>query len=112
MITPVMLDGIGWGTYLFFAAMNASFFPIIYFLYPETSGRSLEEIDLIFAKGYVEKMSYVHAAKELPHLDEAEIDARAREYGFADSDEENRPESRSGSDNEGKSNEKQEDIVA
>jgi sugar porter (SP) family MFS transporter len=31
MITPVMLDGIGWGTYLFFACTNGSFIPIIYF---------------------------------------------------------------------------------
>jgi hypothetical protein len=36
----------------------------IWFFYPETSGRSLEEIDLIFAKGYVEKISYVRASME------------------------------------------------
>ncbi|KAF2266525.1 sugar transporter STL1 [Lojkania enalia] len=105
MITPVMLSGIGWGTYLFFAIMNASFLPIIYFFYPETAGRSLEEIDLIFAKGYVEKTSYVRAANELPHLTEAEIDARAREYGFSDSDEE------AGQLKEAKHGEKQEDIA-
>ena len=88
MITPVLIDNIGWGTYLFFAVLNAIFFPIIYFLYPETAQRSLEEIDLIFAKGYTEKMSYVRAAKELPRLTEEEIDARAREYGFGSSDDE------------------------
>lgn len=81
MVTPVMLSGIGWGTYLFFAVMNAIFFPIIYFFYPETAGRSLEEIDLIFAKGFTENVSYVHAAKQLPHMTEEEIEARAREYG-------------------------------
>ncbi len=50
MITPVLVTNTGthgWGTYLFFAILNAIFFPIIYFLYPETSGRSLEEIDVI-----------------------------------------------------------------
>ncbi|KAH7121103.1 general substrate transporter [Dendryphion nanum] len=88
MITPVMLSGIGWGTYLFFAAMNAIFFPIIYFLYPETAGRSLEEIDLIFAKGYSENMSYVRAAKELPFMTEEEIAARVRAFGIDSSDEE------------------------
>jgi sugar porter (SP) family MFS transporter len=84
MITPVMLDGTGtngFGTYLFFAVLNAIFFPIVYFCYPETSGRSLEEIDLIFAKGYSEKISYVKAAKELPRLTEDEIHTKAREYG-------------------------------
>jgi hypothetical protein len=31
MITPVMLNSISWGTYLFFACLNASFIPVIYF---------------------------------------------------------------------------------
>jgi len=88
MITPVMLDGIGWGTYLVFACINAGFFPIIYFFYPETKKRSLEEIDLIFAKGYLENMGYVRAAKELPYLDDRGIEEKAREYGFVDSDDE------------------------
>ncbi|KAH9880818.1 hypothetical protein IAQ61_001112 [Plenodomus lingam] len=90
MITPVLITGIGWGTYLLFAALNACFIPIIYFFYPETSGRSLEEIDLIFAKGYIEKMSYVHAAKQLPAMNEADIARAVREYNLADSDVENR----------------------
>lgn len=53
------------------------------FFYPETKDRSLEEIDIIFAKGYVENMSYVSAAKQLPFLSNAEIDAKAKEYGFS-----------------------------
>lgn len=77
MITPVLLENIGWGTYLFFGALNACFLPIIYFFYPETSGRTLEEIDLIFVKGYEENISYVRAAKELPRLTPEEIDAQA-----------------------------------
>lgn len=60
----------------------------MYFFYPEVAGRSLEEIDLIFAKGHEEKISYVHAAKLLPKLNEAEIAAMAREYGFTSSDDE------------------------
>jgi hypothetical protein len=86
MITPVMIEHIGWGTYLFFAAMNACFIPVIWLFYPETANRSLEEIDLIFAKGYVENMSYVRASKELPRLSDDEIDAAAAEYGFGGGD--------------------------
>ncbi|KAH7028857.1 general substrate transporter [Microdochium trichocladiopsis] len=85
MVTPVMLSGTGtsgWGTYLFFAVMNAMFFPIIYFLYPETAGRSLEEIDLIFAKGFTEKISYVKAAQDLPKLGAQEVQRRAKDYGL------------------------------
>ncbi|KAI1099841.1 general substrate transporter [Jackrogersella minutella] len=87
MITPVLLSNTGqsgWGTYLFFAILNAIFFPIIYFLYPETAGRTLEEIDIIFAKGYSEKMSYVKAAEELPPLSAVEVREKAREYAFMD----------------------------
>ncbi|PMD66660.1 uncharacterized protein K444DRAFT_639735 [Hyaloscypha bicolor E] len=75
-------------TPLFFAIVNACFLPIIYFFYPETKKRSLEEIDLIFAKGYLEKISYVQASFDMPFLSDREVEAMAREYGFADSDEE------------------------
>ncbi|CAN9079931.1 unnamed protein product [Alternaria alternata] len=47
---------------------------------------SLEEIDLIFAKGFVENMSYVKVAKELPFLDPVGIEQMQREYGFFDDD--------------------------
>lgn len=88
MITPVMVARIKWGTYLFFAAWNGLFIPVIWFFYPETAGRSLEEIDLIFAKGHIEKMNYVRAARELPKLSEEEIEQKASEYGMLDSNEE------------------------
>ncbi|KAJ5202099.1 uncharacterized protein N7498_006762 [Penicillium cinerascens] len=86
MVTPIMVRNIKWGTYLFFACINACFFPIIWFFYPETAGRSLEEIDLIFAKGYCENMSYVRAAKELPYLSDEEIEQAAVQYGFVPAD--------------------------
>lgn len=79
-----MLTALGWGTYLFFAVVNACFLPFIYIYYPETAKRSLEEIDLIFAKGFLENMSYVKAAKELPYLDERSIEEMQRQYGFFD----------------------------
>jgi hypothetical protein len=88
MVTPVMIANIQWGTYLFFAVVNACFIPVIYFFYPETKKRSLEEIDLIFAKGYLEKISYVQASFDMPFLSDREVEAMAREYGFVDSDEE------------------------
>jgi hypothetical protein len=88
MVTPVMIANIRWGTYLFFAVVNACFIPIIYFFYPETKKRSLEEIDLIFAKGYLENISYVKASFDMPFLSDREIEAMAREYGFFDNDEE------------------------
>ena len=84
MITPIMITNIHWGTYLFFAVVNACFLPLIYFTYPETAKRSLEEIDIIFAKGYCENISYVRAARELEFLTDEGIDAKAREYGLVE----------------------------
>jgi hypothetical protein len=86
----VAVDHIGWGTYLFFAVINASFLPFIYIFYPETKQRSLEEIDLIFAKGHLENMSYVKAAKDLPFLDPRGIEQMQRQYGFFDDDDSDR----------------------
>ncbi|CAJ2505896.1 Uu.00g000260.m01.CDS01 [Anthostomella pinea] len=84
MVTPIMITNIGWGTYLFFAIVNACFLPVIWFFYPETAKRSLEEIDIIFAKGHVEKISYVRAAKELPLLSDEEVEQEALKYGLID----------------------------
>lgn len=83
-----MISNISWGTYLVFAIINACFLPFIWFFYVETKGRSLEEIDLIFAKGFHENISYVRASKELPFFSEAELDEKSREYGAQSSDDE------------------------
>lgn len=80
MVTPIMISNIGWATYLVFAIINACFIPVIFFFYPETRGRSLEEIDIVFAKGFVEKMSYVKASHELPMLDDRGVEEHARQY--------------------------------
>ncbi|CAH7683110.1 general substrate transporter [Phakopsora pachyrhizi] len=50
LITPIAFSSIGWKTYLIFAVVNFAITPSVYFFFPETTGRSLEEIDLIFAK--------------------------------------------------------------
>ncbi|KAI1269851.1 general substrate transporter [Xylariaceae sp. FL1019] len=48
LITPVAIETIGWQYYIVFAVVGAVIPVSVYFLYPETMGRSLEEIDLIF----------------------------------------------------------------
>ncbi|TAQ90061.1 hypothetical protein B7494_g1618 [Chlorociboria aeruginascens] len=50
MITPVAFSSIGFKTYVIFAVINAFIIPVVYFFYPETAYRSLEEIDTIFRK--------------------------------------------------------------
>ncbi|GAA5911955.1 sugar porter family MFS transporter [Sporobolomyces salmoneus] len=84
MFTPPFLAKTAIGTFAFFGAINLCFLPVIYFFYPETAGRSLEEIDVIFARGYVEKVSYVKMAKEMPRLSGAEIAAEWARLGLED----------------------------
>ncbi|KFX96936.1 hypothetical protein O988_05101 [Pseudogymnoascus sp. VKM F-3808] len=47
-ITPVGFNTIGYRYYIIFAILNAAIVPSVYFFFPETNGRSLEEIDGIF----------------------------------------------------------------
>lgn len=49
-ITPVGFDTISSRYYIIFAVMNAFIVPCVYFFFPETKGRTLEEIDEIFAQ--------------------------------------------------------------
>jgi hypothetical protein len=50
MVTPVAFYNIKYQTYIIFAVINAFIFPVVYFFYPETAYRSLEEMDVIFQK--------------------------------------------------------------
>lgn len=88
MFTPIFVNVNGeqgrFGAYLFFCLINFLWLPIIYFFYPETAGRSLEEIDIIFAKAYVEKKWPFQVAKALPKLSREEVNSEAVRYGIAD----------------------------
>ncbi|RJE21567.1 sugar transporter [Aspergillus sclerotialis] len=48
LITPDMLETISWGTYIFFAAFCLLAFLFTFFCIPETRGKTLEDMDLIF----------------------------------------------------------------
>ncbi|KAI0426209.1 general substrate transporter [Xylaria sp. FL1042] len=47
-VIPILLNRLGWATFIFFGALNIVAMPIIYFFYPEVAKRSLEEINLLF----------------------------------------------------------------
>lgn len=82
MFTPVFIGEAGWGAYLFFALMNFIWVPIIFFFYPETAGRSLEEIDIIFAKAYNEKKPVYRVAEHMPKLDANQVEEEAQQNGL------------------------------
>jgi hypothetical protein len=48
-VTPIGVQNLGWKFYLIFMAFNAAFVPIIYLFYPETAGKTMEELDMLYA---------------------------------------------------------------
>ncbi|KAJ5511236.1 Major facilitator superfamily domain general substrate transporter [Penicillium expansum] len=47
-ITPIGIQSIGWKFWIVWTVLNAVFLPIIYFIYPETANRKLEDIDAYY----------------------------------------------------------------
>jgi hypothetical protein len=51
MVTPVAIETIGWKYYLVFLIISAIVVPVVFLFYPETMGRSLEELEMMFSEG-------------------------------------------------------------
>jgi hypothetical protein len=68
MITGPAFENISWKTYIIFACLNAAIIPSVYLFFPETAGRSLEDMDVIFALAYNEGVSPVGVSlrKDIP----------------------------------------------
>lgn len=92
MFTPIFIGASSYGCYLFFAIMNFLFIPVIFWFYPETAGRELEEIDIIFAKAYVDKRLPWRVAATLPHLNFKEQEEEGIKLGLYDGFEKGVPE--------------------
>ena len=80
MITPPAFANLQWRTYLMFAVFNAAIIPSVWLFFPETSKRSLEEIDLYFAKSHAEGVNPVKMAKQMPRYHAAELDQELTRY--------------------------------
>lgn len=76
LVTPDMLESIGFGTYIFFAAFALIAFVFTWFLIPETRGKSLEEMDAVFgdSTAHEEKTRLYNIAQSLG-LEEAQAAA-------------------------------------
>lgn len=69
MITPPAFANIHCFTYTIFAAINFLIVPVLFFLYPETKNRSLEEMDIIFSKTPLSQpWKVVSIAKHEPYM--------------------------------------------
>jgi MFS family permease len=48
LVNPIAMANIGWKYYIVFCVIDVLFFVAVWFLFPETKGKSLEEIASIF----------------------------------------------------------------
>ncbi|KAF4574853.1 hypothetical protein EYR36_006204 [Pleurotus pulmonarius] len=76
MVTGPAFANISWRTYIVFACLNAILAPLVYFFFPETAGRSLEDMDVIFAYAYNHGLSPVAVSlrKDIPQAGTPEAD--------------------------------------
>ncbi|CAE6413359.1 unnamed protein product [Rhizoctonia solani] len=76
MVTGPSFQNIGYHTYTVFACLNAFIIPVVYFYFPETAGKSLEDMDVVFAQAYNEGVSPVSVSlrKDLPPAGSLEAD--------------------------------------
>ena len=70
-ITQIGITSLHWKFYIIWTTFNGSFVPLVYFLYPETAGRTLEDIDQYFRENsnilvhrdHVRSITKTHASK-------------------------------------------------
>ena len=65
MITPVAIESIGYKYYILYAILGACIPAMVYFISPETMGRSLEQMNQLF-KDHDSIASIVKASRKRP----------------------------------------------
>lgn len=63
-----------------FAVFNAAIIPCVWWFFPETKGRTLEELDVVFAKANAEGTNPVSEAKHMDRLVGPTLDAELQKY--------------------------------
>ncbi len=80
MITPPAFANLGYQTYVMFAVFNAAILPCVYFFFPEPKGRSLEELDVIFASAHADKVNPVARAANMKRIEGRELEQELEKY--------------------------------
>lgn len=77
-ITPAAMTNLGWRYYIVYACISGFAFVVFYVFYPETKGRTLEEIDEIFIRSKT-MFDPVRVEKNLPRNGLAGVERREEE---------------------------------
>jgi MFS family permease len=80
---PSMFQALGWKTLMVFACFNVVALPLVYFFFPETANRSLEEVNLLFSLD--NPLEYKNEAEYQRMLFEANGNAAVAERRLLDS---------------------------
>ncbi|KAF7597128.1 hypothetical protein BBP40_009466 [Aspergillus hancockii] len=88
-ITPIGIENLRWKFYIIWTVLNLSFVPLIYFFYPETANRALEDIDVFFRENHSlfvhnnleavctqRPMRYIELEEELAHRNASIVEAK------------------------------------
>ncbi|KAF4222678.1 hypothetical protein CNMCM8980_007840 [Aspergillus fumigatiaffinis] len=88
LVTPDMLDTITYGTYIFFAAFCLLALAFTFFCIPETRGKTLEDMDLIFGDtaAHEEKQRIVQIEAELRETQAGDLDVEKKPYARQEED--------------------------
>jgi hypothetical protein len=74
MITAPAFSNLQYRTYIMFAVFNAAIIPCVWLWFPETKGRMLEELDLVFASAWSEGISPVKQSLVMRGFAPGEVD--------------------------------------
>ncbi|KAJ5321870.1 uncharacterized protein N7506_011000 [Penicillium brevicompactum] len=91
MVTPVALANIGYQYYIVYAIIGLTFVGSVYFLYPETMGRSLESLDDLFQHdiSILETVQMANKLSKLPPttgIAEVELKGQVEQVEYSEQD--------------------------
>ncbi|KAH0842232.1 putative Sugar transporter [Fonsecaea pedrosoi] len=73
-VGPIGIANIHWRLYIVFIIFTFLQLPIVWFLYPETRGLTLEEIDTVFVKDHAVTDALAEKAEHVRHLESKHVD--------------------------------------